>query len=306
MKQILFTFFLLSVIGLTSCRKSGNDLDIKAYDKLQIQNYITSNGLSGMKPDTAVADSTGIYYQIINPGDPTKPIDYPDPISFVYTLKSFDGKFQAVDTVANHYYGYAGHVTPSGLMQGIRNILKYKGAKVRFLIPSHLAYGINGAGSGSSTLLNGRIAGNQCLDYTVNVISDQAQYDDLVINNYLAANSLTGYTKTASGLYYKITTPGTGTAVITENSTVTVTYNGRLLNGVAFDYFTTAGGTEFDVAQLIKGVQEGLEHATVGTVISMILPSGLGYGTSTAGATYTTIPANACIRFEYTVIAITN
>jgi len=285
-------------------------MDIKAYDKQQILNYMSANGITGMVRDTVGGDTSGIYYQVINPGDPTKQIDYPDAISFVYAIKSFDNKFVADDTVANHYYGYAGHITPNGLMIGIHNDLKYKGAKVRFLIPSHLAYGTNGAGSGSKTITTGRIAGNQCLDYTVNLINNQQLYDDMVINNYMAANALTGYIKTESTVmpgnyyYYKITTPGTGTAKIDYNSSIYAQYNGRLLNGQVFDSNVTAAGALLQAPDLTTGAFETLEHATVGTVISVIIPSTLAFGT-VGGSAAVVIPANACVRFEFTVISVT-
>jgi len=273
---------------------------------------MSANGITGMVRDTVGGDTSGIYYQVINPGDPTKQIDYPDAISFVYAIKSFDNKFVADDTVANHYYGFAGHITPNGLLVGIHNDLKYKGAKVRFLIPSHLAYGTNGAGSGSKTITTGRIAGNQCLDYTVNLINNQQLYDDMVINNYMTANALTGYIKTESVIvpgnfyYYKITTEGTGTDAITDNSTVTATYNGRLFNDQVFDnQHATTAYVFSDVSSLTTGVREALRKARVGTVISILVPSALAYGTS-GGSGQVTIPANACLRFEFTITAVTN
>ncbi len=127
-----------------------------------------------MQRDLTNGDTTGIYYKITNPGDPTKPVDYPDSISYVYTIHSFDGKFVAADTVLNHYEGFLGHVVPNGLMLSIRNLLKYRGGKMRVLIPSHLAYGEKGIHTGSNTVAINNIAGNQCLDYTINLISDQA------------------------------------------------------------------------------------------------------------------------------------
>jgi FKBP-type peptidyl-prolyl cis-trans isomerase FkpA len=303
MKLKLFTLLLLAAIGFVSCRKTGTEPDIKQYDQQQIQSYIAANGITGMQNDAALGDTTGIYYKIINQG--TGPVvDYPDAISFVYTLRSFDGKFVAADTVLNHYYGYLGHVSPNGLMLGIHNFLKNKGGKMRIVIPSHLAYGVSGVGSGSKTITTGRIAGNQCLDYTVELINNQSVYDDLVINSYLAANSLTGYTKTADGLYYKITTPGTGTDPITYNSTISCTYTGTLLNGTIFDSNTVAPGATFNIPDLTAGAMEGIQHATVGTTISMLIPSALAYGTAGASGSAATVPANACLRFEFTVLTV--
>src|ERR1700742_900009 len=210
MKLTLFTLLVLSTICFVSCHKNGSDIDIKQYDQQQIQNYIAANGITGMQRDLTNGDTTGIYYKIINPGDPTKPVVYPDSVNYVYTLQSFDGKFTSTDTVLNHYDSFLGHVVPNGLMLSIRNLLKYKGGKMRELIPSHLGYGERGAGSGSSTVANNKIGGNQCLDYTINLINNQTVYDAQVLKNYIAANHLTGFTQLttgpAAGMYYKIKT----------------------------------------------------------------------------------------------------
>ncbi|HTD98728.1 MAG TPA: FKBP-type peptidyl-prolyl cis-trans isomerase [Mucilaginibacter sp.] len=305
MKQILFTLLILTTIGLMSCRKNRNDIDIKQYDQQQMDAYIAANGLTGMQRDTTGGDTSGIRYKIITPGKGAQ-VDYPDDISAVYTEKSFDGKYIAADTVLNHFDGVLGNISPNGLLLGIRNLLKYKGGKIRLLVPSHLAFGINGKGQGSSSNTSGRIAGNQCLDYTINLIDKQDVYDDMVIQNYISTNTLTGYTKTASGLYYSITTPGTGTGPITGNSTITCNYTGRLLNGTVFDSNTATGGATLDAINLIDGAFEGLKHATAGSVISMLIPSALGYGKVGASGTGATIPANACLRFEFTVLTVTN
>lgn len=306
MKRILFTFLILSVIGLMSCRKSGNNLDIKQYDQQQITNYIDANGLTDMTRDLSGGDTTGIYYKIINPGNTAKPLDYPDSVSFVFTLRSFDGKFIATDTVTNHYAGYVGHVTPNGLMLGIRNILKYKGASMRLLVPSHLGFGLSGTGQGSKTITNGRIAGNQCLDYYVNVIDNQRQYDDQVIQNYLKANNLTGYKATPNGVYYKITIPGTGIDPVNALSTITCTYTGFLLNNTVFDQYNVSGGTGFSIAELTPGVAEALQQpgVVVGTYISIIAPSALEYGAAGSSGGQENVPANACLRFDFAIITV--
>ena len=310
MKQKLFTLLLLSTVGLLSCRKSQVDLNIKQFDQQQIQNYIAANGITGMMRDTVGGDTTGIYYQVIEPvqgvGGVLTQYNYTDQISLVYSLNSFDGKYLSNDTTANHYYEYLGHLTSTsqplayGLMLGIHNDAKYKGTKIRFLIPSHLAYGTNGSGTGSKTLTNGRIAGNQCLDYTIHIIDNQAIYDQQVIKNYMTANSLTGYTETASGLWYKITTPGTGTDPITYNSTVSLTYNGLLMDGISFGSFTTTGGVPFNIPDVVSGFQEGLELVTSGASISFIMPSALGYGTGGS----TGIPPNSCLRYDCTISTV--
>ncbi|MBV8388670.1 MAG: FKBP-type peptidyl-prolyl cis-trans isomerase, partial [Mucilaginibacter sp.] len=246
------------------------------------------------------------YYQILNPGDPTKPVDYPSTISYVYTIRTFDGKYAVTDTALNHVYGVLGHVVPNGLMLAIRNNLKYLGGKMRVLVPSHLAYGKSGTGIGSITLSNGRIAGNQCLDVTVELIANQGNYDQTVIKSYMAANNLTGYTMTSDSLWYKITTPPTGTVSINDNSTITLNYSIYLMNNTNPDnntYASTNTYTITDISTNVQGFIEGLKLlGKGGGAISIIVPSKLAYGTSASGG----IPANGCLRWDISNVTVTN
>ncbi len=318
MKQITFALLILSTIGFISCRKAGTNIDIKTYDAQQMQAYISTNGLTGMQKDLVGGDTTGIYYQILSPGVTTSvPMDYPDEISYVYTVRSFDGAYIQSDTVINHSDNLLGHIEPYGLQLSMLNDLKYKGGKMRVLIPSHLAYGISGVGRGNGSTING----NQCLDYTVSVISnkklndqnsistgiqDQANYDDMVINNYMKANTLSGYSKTVSGMYYKIIKQGSSSpdSVITDNSSVTLNYTGQLMNNTFFDngYASTNKATFSDLKSLTTGAYQGLKLITGGGAISLLIPSKLAYGTSGT----TGIPPNACLRFEFSNVHVTN
>jgi FKBP-type peptidyl-prolyl cis-trans isomerase FkpA len=316
MKQRIFTLLLISAIGLASCKRDKVEPDIKQYDNNQILSYISSQGITGMQRDTTGGDTSGVYYKLILKGKtvdangkPITPLDYPDKVAFVFTLKSFDGKYSSVDTIANHFDDYLGHISadalPLGLQLAIKNVLKYPGSSMRLLIPSHLAYGLKGSGTGSTTTTNTHIAGNQCLDYYVHVIDDFATYDDQVIKNNF---DITGYTRVQSianpgnYYYYKTLTAGTGNSPITINSTITTTYTGQLLNSTIFD-----GSNNGDVIAtlpidgLVNGVTEGLENfAVAGTKISLIIPSKLGY----ADNSQSSIPINSCLRFTFQVITV--
>ncbi|RYE23003.1 MAG: hypothetical protein EOP51_11800 [Sphingobacteriales bacterium] len=301
MKQkLLFTFLLLGTVILTSCRKDRVFPDIKQYDAEQIQKYIAANGLTQMRPDTSAGDTSGIYYQILNQGDTTAArIEYSDRLAMVYTLNSFDGKYKSADTILNHYSGYLGQFSslglPKGLQSAIYNILKYKGGSMRLLIPSRLAYGKGGFGSGSSGNTTGRIAGNQCLDYFVRIVADQPAYDDLAITKYMAANSITEHVLDPRGFYYKITGLDTG-ALVTGTSKITATYKVQYLNNTVVDSGTDSG---FDVETgVIPGVKEALKLTRVGQTISFLLPSRWGYGQL---ANDKGVPAFTCLRFEFTV-----
>ena len=104
------------------------NLILNNIDEQQIQSYIAANGITGMVRDNAGGDTTGTYYKIIRPGTGTQ-VDFPSTISYVYTLRSFDGKYVVTDTVLNHFYGVLGHVVPNGLMLAIRNDLKNPGGQ---------------------------------------------------------------------------------------------------------------------------------------------------------------------------------
>jgi len=318
MKKITFTLLLLATIGFISCRKTANDPNITQVDETNIQNYIKANGLTAMKRDTSNGDTSGIYYQILSQGSTAgKALEYSDTVKFVFTQKSFDGKYNSLDSLTNnHFDGFLGHINisqsglPKGLQIAIHNLIKYKGTRARVLIPSRLAYGINGYGSGSASNVNTRIAGNQCLDYYLNVYSDQNKYDDQVINNYKAVNGLTGFVKTPGGYYYKVTTPGTGPDAIGEYSGFTTTYSGKFLTGTEFDANTT--GATFDLSGNsgsipVEGVAQGLQGYTTGAAVTLLLPSRYGYGRagmSNPGGL--SIASNVNLRFDFTIVTVTN
>ncbi|MDN5284483.1 MAG: hypothetical protein JWR38_757 [Mucilaginibacter sp.] len=119
----------------------------------------------------------------------------------------------------------------------------------------------------------------------------QAAADSVLISAYLTANpTIKAKKDTASGLYYQILTPGTGTNP-TVNSTVTVSYTGSLLNGTQF-----GSGTGFTtlLSGLIPAWQIGVPLIKTGGSILLIAPSRLGYGNTSPAAS---IPANSVLVF---------
>ncbi len=308
MKKIILSLLIAIVAGFVSCRKADTDPDINQYDEEQIQAYIKDKGITGMQ-----RDASGIYYKVLKAGTGAR-FEYADSIGLVFTLHTFDGTYASVDTMNNHYTGYLGHISqasyPLALQTAIYELVKNYGGKIRLLIPSNLGYGAKGVGSGSSTTVNTRIAGNQCLDYYVNVMNNQPgdnqdTYDDLVIKNYLAANNLTGFQKTASGLYYLIVRPGVGTTPVTDNSYVNCNYTFSLLNGFVFNQYNTTGApAQLEVPDLIPGVKEAFKSfATTGTNMTVIMPSSLAYGAN--GIQSQNLPGNSCVRFDVQVFNVT-
>lgn len=129
-----------------------------------------------------------------------------------------------------------------------------------------------------------------------NVIS-QATADDNKINTYLTNNSLSA-TKTGSGLYYLITTQGTGPQP-TINSSIIVNYKGYLVDGTVFDQSKT-GGFPTKLTNVIVGWQQGLPYFKKGGKGKLFIPSALGYGTTAQG----TIPASSVLIFDIELLDV--
>ncbi len=120
---------------------------------------------------------------------------------------------------------------------------------------------------------------------------DQATSDDRIIKQYISDNNLNA-TATGSGLYYVISTQGTG-AQPNSGSTVTVKYKGYLTNGTVFDQ-TGNSGASFGLGNVIKGWQEGIPLFKKGGKGMLLIPSALGYGDQAQGS----IPANSVLIFD--------
>lgn len=96
---------------------------------------------------------------------------------------------------------------------------------------------------------------------------------------FLAENAKKeGVQTTASGLQYKVITQGAGTKP-KATDTVTVHYEGKLLDGKVFDSSYERGApVEFPLNQVIKGWTEGLQLMPKGSKYELYIPSELAYG----------------------------
>ena len=84
--------------------------------------------------------------------------------------------------------------------------------------------------------------------------------------------------KTASGLAYKILTPGTGTEKPTADATVTVHYTGWTTDGKMFDSSVERGTpAKFPLKRVIAGWTEGLQLLVKGDKARFWIPEELAY-----------------------------
>ncbi|MFA5244983.1 MAG: FKBP-type peptidyl-prolyl cis-trans isomerase [Pedobacter sp.] len=264
LKYSLPGFLLLSI--LIACEKEYESIDV--IDDRNVQEYIKQNNLNVQE-----YQNTKVFYQVVIPGSGTD-LKYSDQIPAIVTMRSLDGKFVSQDTfnMGNRYFNYLGYYNPEPLRIGIKEVLKKANGTLRMIVPSRLAFGRNGAGS---------IPGNASLDVTIKVMETSRipEYEDFVIKDYLSRNSLTGFTKTAAGIYYKIADPGTGSP-ITIDSTVSVEYTGKYLNGKVFDKTTAGNPTTLKLSGFIEGWRQIIPLIKQGGNLQMVVPSSLAYGLS--------------------------
>lgn len=118
---------------------------------------------------------------------------------------------------------------------------------------------------------------------------------------YLAENKTKeGVKTTASGLQYKVITPGDGPSP-TTNEIVSVNYRGTLINGTEFDSSYKRGRpAEFPVTGVIKGWTEALLMMKKGAKWQLTLPAEIAYGDRGTP----NIPGNSVLNFEVELLDI--
>jgi FKBP-type peptidyl-prolyl cis-trans isomerase len=112
-----------------------------------------------------------------------------------------------------------------------------------------------------------------------------------------------GFDATESGLRYKIIQKGSG-AKAESGKTVSVHYEGSLLNGQVFDSSYKRNepiGFQLGVGQVIKGWDEGISLLQVGDKARFVIPSDLAYGSAGAGGV---IPPDATLIFDVELIKV--
>jgi FKBP-type peptidyl-prolyl cis-trans isomerase len=135
---------------------------------------------------------------------------------------------------------------------------------------------------------------------------DQLALDDETIRNYLAANNLQAE-RDASGIYFRVVSPGTPGTSPALNDTVQVHYTGTLLNGNVFDTSRPDPPARFSLNGLIVGWLVMLPQMRVGERRLMYLPSDYAYGNQnvTNRQGQVVIPARSVLVFDVELLGVT-
>ena len=107
-----------------------------------------------------------------------------------------------------------------------------------------------------------------------------------------------GWTRTATGLYYRtLNSPPATAATVANRQSVSVRYTGWLANGSQFEsstYTFTLGA-----GQVIAGWDQGIAGMRVGERRRLLIPPALGYGAQALRQ----IPANSVLVFDVEVLS---
>ena len=127
----------------------------------------------------------------------------------------------------------------------------------------------------------------------------QLAKDIELINEYIADNNIQNVIEHSSGIRYIVHEEGTG-EIPERNWIVKVKFQGNLLTdptGTPFEQSTA--GTEYVLSTRIEGWQIILTEQQEGAVLTLYIPSGLGYGSNRSGP----IPGNSNLIYEITLVS---
>ena len=153
-KLLILSFIMTLTLG--SCMKS-DDFDPAKQAELedtQIVKFIADNKI------TAVKHSSGVYYQIINPGSGSKTYTASTQVTAKYTGRLLNGTVFDQTTTQPLSFPLGNVIV--GWQIGVPLI--QKGGKIRLLIPSGYAYGTSAAG---------KIPANSVLDFDIELVDVQ-------------------------------------------------------------------------------------------------------------------------------------
>jgi peptidylprolyl isomerase len=217
-------------------------------------------------PADATKTASGLASKVLTPGTGK---DHPGPSDKVkvdYTGWTKDGRMFDSSVTRGQPASFGVNGVIPGWTEGLQ--LMVVGEKRRLWIPAALAYG--------TTPRMGAPAGDLVFDVELLDIT-AAPKPPAVPEDVKAAPA--SAKKTASGLAYRVLTPGTGTTHPTAASNVIVNYSGWTPDGKMFDSSITRGQpARFGLGQVIKGWTEGVQLMTKGQKMRFWIPAALAYG----------------------------
>ena len=214
-------------------------------------------------PADAVKTASGLATKVLKPGTEKDHPGKDDMVMIHYSGWTTDGKMFDSSVARNKPAVFGVNRVIPGFSEGLQ--LMVVGEKRRLWIPEALAYkGQDGRPKGM-------------LVFDVELIAMPARPPADVKAAPPDAK------KTASGIAYKVLTPGTGGRHPKPSSQVTVNYTGWTTDGKMFDSSVTRGEpATFGLSDVIKGWTEGVQLMYEGEKTRFWIPESLAYGGKSA------------------------
>ncbi len=215
-------------------------------------------------PKDGEKTKSGLVTKVLSKGTGTKHPKPDDSVLVHYTGWTKDGKMFDSSVARGKPITFGVTEVIPGWTEGLQLMVEKE--KRRFWIPSTLAYG-------DTPRQPGAPSGQLTFDVELLEIHGMPEAPSDVAAPPKDAK------KTASGLFYKVITKGTGKDHPKDTSTVVVKYTGWTKDGKGFDSTEKTGEpARFRLNQVIKGWTEGVQLMVAGEKTRFWIPGDLAYG----------------------------
>ncbi len=294
----------IMVFSVSSCLKDESEAQ-KAEEMRILENYILTNNI------LVTPTESGLYYieSLAGTGDSAKVGSWME-IQFTGRLLSNNQVVMTSDmqVAKDHnihnpaiYYGptrlVLGQISYEGLNQGIA--MMKEGGKARLIFPSDL--GLGGQSSVVIPAYSSMIFDIELLE----VIPDISSYERELMLAYLEANDIST-DSTGSGIYFKETVVGTGDQP-DDGDLVTLTYTGKLMNGIEFDNSGKSFSFHIGRHEVIPGFEEAVKLMRKDGSATVVIPYYYAYGEYGRLDSYyrSVIPPFTTLVFDLHITSIT-
>ena len=136
---------------------------------------------------------------------------------------------------------------------------------------------------------------------------DYSATDDAIIQKYIASKSITTAQKQSSGLYFIPVATNANAKPATIGTNVSILYTGTLLDGTVFNATSLNNNTPVSFvlgqSQVLAGLQEGISLMHLGDKATLLIPSGLAYGSGgISSQNGVSVPPNTVVRFDVEIV----
>jgi len=214
-------------------------------------------------PADATTTASGLAYKVLRPGSSADKPSARATVEVHYTGWTTDGNMFDSSVVRGRTIGFGLDQVIAGWTEGLQ--LMVPGEITRLWIPSELAY----------NNMPGRPAGMLVFDVELLGFKEPPPPPKTPED---VAGPPADATTTASGLAYRVLSPGKGTAHPSATSHVDVHYSGWTTDGQMFDSSVMRGqSAQFPLNRVIAGWTEGVQLMVEGETTRFWIPQDLAY-----------------------------